>query len=127
MIDHVCLVCGKHFQTEKNSSKYCGRECQAKGYSMLVEQRKAEGYIYKRRCKMCGKAFETTEVRKYYCSPGCKKEGKNGFAREEYKRARVQKELNEIKAKSKLDSIAVAAKKAGISYGRYMARKEGKI
>ena len=75
-------------------------------------------------CAVCGNEFIATRPNAKYCSEECKEEGrrrlckKNDKAKRERKREERKERADDRK---KLDSIEVAAKKAGMSYGLYVA------
>lgn len=71
-----------------------------------------------RNCGVCGKRFEVAAGNQKYCSEACKRES----IRINH---RINRSMKKIKVDSNnLDSVALAATKAGMSYGKYVA-KEG--
>lgn len=65
LIKHICLECGKEFETYSNRSKYCCGAC---------EQRYRRKHLNKitRICQYCGKPFETDKYEHHiYCSSSC--------------------------------------------------------
>ena len=77
-------------------------------------------------CVICGKSFQYQKGKKVTCSIDCKIERNRQYAskrNEELKSTNKQKAP--AKKKNNLCKDAKAARKLGISYGQYMARKEG--
>lgn len=64
--------------------------------------------IHEKRCPVCGKRFDTTNTRTMYCSEQCKK----------------RKAKNPRPKVDKLTETAKEARKLGMSYGAYVARRE---
>lgn len=65
LIKHICIECGKEFETYSNRSKYCCGAC---------EQRYRRKHLNKitRICQYCGKPFETDKYgNSKYCSSTC--------------------------------------------------------
>lgn len=65
LIKHICIECGKEFETYSNRSKYCCGAC---------EQRYRRKHLNKitRICQYCGKPFETDRYgNSKYCSSTC--------------------------------------------------------
>lgn len=65
LIKHICIECGKEFETYSNRSKYCCGAC---------EQRYRRKHLNKitRICQYCGKPFETDKYEHHiYCSSSC--------------------------------------------------------
>lgn len=65
MANHTCPNCNKSFQTDRKSSKYCGRVCQFEGRKVS---------LVKRAClnSECSLAFEASpNSKKKFCSHAC--------------------------------------------------------
>lgn len=65
LIKHICIECGKEFETYSKRSKYCCGAC---------EQRYRRKHLNKitRICQFCGKPFETDKYEHHiYCSSSC--------------------------------------------------------
>ena len=84
-------------------------------------------------CVICGTPFTFPKGKKLTCSPECAKALNNKRARERYQEdtKRKRHDTCAIKMKSRkrkknaLDADIKAANKAGLSYGEYMAKKDG--
>lgn len=79
-------------------------------------------------CVICGKHFEYQKGNKITCSKECMAERQRRYSRE---RDRKRQELNKKKKakpkhKSTLGEDAKEAKNIGMSYGQYIAKKEGR-
>lgn len=76
----------------------------------------------KRNCKHCGTPFEGKYNAQKYCCQECANIGKINShrerQREQRQKARVEKELSRS---TTLADIAVEARNAGMSYGKYVA------
>ena len=70
----ICPECGKHFETDIESKKYCSQECARLGQLKKVHNLKAGKFVpQKRKCKWCNKEFSTTfeNQRQVFCSTEC--------------------------------------------------------
>lgn len=87
-----------------------------------------------RDCKMCGAHFTAENPKARYCSPECSHKGKlkrseesRARRRERYSAARrVERAQAELR-KNALNEIVRRAEAAGMSYGNYVAKAEGRI
>lgn len=84
-----------------------------------------------KKCDICSKEYLATSERRRYCSDPCRKEANRRNIRERNRqRAEKAKEsvLIEVPEKKKkemsLTEMAAAARKAGMTYGQYMAKME---
>lgn len=78
-----------------------------------------------RKCVVCGNKFTATRPNSKYCSDECRDEGRRKLtkANDKAKREREREARKARKNSQKsLVEIAVAAKKAGMNYGEYVAR-----
>lgn len=89
-------------------------------------------------CPFCNKQFSTTRGNKKFCSDACNLKSqiaaRKSVFHETKKVDKADKadkgEKKERKKKRKIDpltEIAIEARNAGMSYGRYVAFKEGRI
>ena len=74
-----------------------------------------------RTCSICGKVFTACSTRHKYCGDDCRKVATKTWERE---RCRREKEARERKKKNArtIGEISAAAKKAGMTYGEYVAK-----
>lgn len=76
-------------------------------------------------CAICGKTFIAGKYNAKYCSVECQDEGRRNHDKKNRKAGQERKK-EERKSKKKrqkaLVDIAVEAKKAGMTYGQYVAR-----
>ena len=78
---------------------------------------------YKKNCTVCGKEFDAYTKNQKFCSPECKKESdriNNQWYRQKQAEER-KKRQEQIKRKKAVADIAAEARKAGMSYGKYVA------
>lgn len=78
-----------------------------------------------RNCVICGKLFVARTVNGKYCSEECQTEGlrrrtRNNWRDNEAKKKEIRK--SKKKRQKELVDIAVEARKAGMSYGQYVAK-----
>lgn len=71
---------------------------------------------------VCGKAFESDCVNAKYCSEGCKLIGRKKANDSKTKRRRTVREARKEEKNQELVDVAVAARKAGMSYGQYVQK-----
>lgn len=70
----ICPECGKHFETDIESKKYCSQDCASSARAKAVHQIKVSKFVpKKRKCKWCGKEFLTTfeNQRQVFCTTEC--------------------------------------------------------
>lgn len=101
-----CIVCGKEFETQYNSSKYCSSECAKVGYNEKRKQKRhkhkaqtegvplseIEGRLYGVRvCARvgCSNEFIPKNFRQKFCSAECAKLYKRNRRTEEFTVNRV--------------------------------------
>lgn len=80
-------------------------------------------------CLVCGKRFMAKRIDQVYCGANCRKIAFKKYRKEwgEETRARERELKAEKMKKPKINSvaeIAVEARKAGMSYGQYVAMKQ---
>lgn len=81
--------------------------------------------IWERKCEVCGRPYVTNKANAKYCGQKCSKEG---IRRVNAENRKIQSENKKAEKKKKKDNqkaivnIAVEAKKAGMSYGQYVAK-----
>lgn len=112
----VCKECGKPFETNHSKKVFCTWECQrafAKVRAREYARNYQREYKMKKKCKFCGQEF-TGGRGKLYCSTECKSKALIRQNRE--KKGNYGAELQRI---------AAEARKAGMSYGQYVAAMEG--
>lgn len=84
----------------------------------------------RRICKECGAEFALTRKDKIYCSQKCCREAHkrmtNDKLKEETTGVRMIKPVHNPVNKNTLEEMAVKARKAGMSYGQYIAQTEYK-
>lgn len=74
LLDEVCAWCGKPFETNRASQKFCCGECRKQSQSTFwahvraEERRKANAG---RSCKVCKTDLNTTDGGRHYCSKTC--------------------------------------------------------
>ena len=96
---------------------------------------------YKRICPICGADFETTSATRKYCCKICSKKGEQvtqAIYRQKrkdefrsYNKVRIDEIINDAREKfvnsSQLAACCALARKYGMSYGHFMAMKEGRL
>lgn len=73
-------------------------------------------------CPMCGKSFPLDRSNRIYCSAECKRASKRAAEAARVRRMRERAE-HKSSVPSPLSVIAREANEAGMTYGRYVARK----
>lgn len=73
-------------------------------------------------CPMCGKTFPLDRSNRIYCSAECKRASKRAAEAARVRRMRERAE-HKTSVPSPLSVIAREANEAGMTYGRYVARK----
>nr|DAN91274.1 MAG TPA: putative cytoplasmic protein [Bacteriophage sp.] len=99
-----CLICNEMFEA-LNGAKFCP-ECRAEGRRICT--RCGAVFIVKGRTRTCNA-----------CNTACMREGKKEYAPRENVERYVPKD------QKMLDEKAAAARKAGLSYGKYVAVQRG--
>lgn len=72
-------------------------------------------------CEICGETFNRNSNNQRYCGEKCKREAKSLYCRD-------KRRLN-AQTKTKNDTLSEVARKAnamGLTYGKYVALKEGR-
>lgn len=75
-----------------------------------------------RRCTVCDKLYIATRANAKYCSATCREKGTTELKAIYRKQQSVDKPKR--KKKQSVTEIAVAARKAGMTYGQYVAKME---
>lgn len=133
---NTCMMCGKEFNSDYKAQKLC-KECLDKfthRYYDYQEYRK-QGHTRRPTCIVCDKTMTSG----FSVCPDCREAWKHIYyeitrpktliqARNRMQRARgkVTKATFESRPRG-LDNDITAARKAGMSYGIYMARKKGLV
>ena len=142
-----CLVCGKEFDTTNTGRrKYCSFEC----YYTRHLADNLQNYSLKKAnitatCPVCGKSFTQRMYTQKFCSDKCRYE--NQLASEAIKREKRGKDYYKSPTNSKKENALsdkqkiakakkaaeiahkqrmqrqIEAKKLGLTYGQYLARK----
>lgn len=73
-------------------------------------------------CPMCGRTFPLDRSNRIYCSAECKKASKRAAEAARVRRMRERAE-HKTSVPSPLSVVAREANEAGMTYGRYVARK----
>lgn len=77
----------------------------------------------KRYCKCCGKPFETIYIAAKYCGESCRVDSQRREKMERQRERRKMEKAEKEKTKSAtIVSIDAEARKAGMSYGQYVAK-----
>ena len=83
--------------------------------------------MHEKECVICKVKFTTNKKIKLCCSEECRNERKRIIAIEYRKKKKAMEELNSDKKEEKpsLDCILKEMPKSGISYGKYIAIRDG--
>ena len=83
--------------------------------------------MYEKECIICKVKFTTNKIIKLCCSEECRKERKRIIAMEYRKKKKAMEELNVEKKEERpsLDCNLKEMHKSGISYGKYIAIRDG--
>lgn len=134
----ICQCCGKEFEQKAHSQKYCSQECY-KTVRAIREKQKREERREKAICVICGKNFKRQGCEKV-CSEECRKVSKKvqerrcgncgkifmpnrehkKFCSEECKKGLKKVEIPNPIKKLNISAVARNARKAGMSYGKYV-------
>lgn len=74
-------------------------------------------------CPLCGSTFVLDGNYRKYCSPKCQRQAEREAAAERKRQARKSEAKPKTAEPSPLSVIAREANEAGMTYGRYVARK----
>jgi predicted nucleic acid-binding Zn ribbon protein len=142
-----CVVCGRSFMPQRSSvQKTCSKECREKREAELVKENLRKRYRGDRTCEQCGKVFFAEGVAKF-CSKACRTA--HNLALQEQRKAEVAEAgLTRPKMKGEkrpvlagkhlaraqgiwvsnmtFEEKAEAARKAGMSYGKWVALQQMK-
>lgn len=122
----TCVICGKKFIGASKSGKYCSSTCKQIGLKRVQAEWREKRKITLKpiKCKACGKKFTPINARSAYCSRSCYENEKRKRACERAKNRR--NEIRKIKINKSnqqmITEIALEARKAGMSYGQYVAK-----
>lgn len=116
-----CEICGERFPVNKNSTVQhclgCRREIQRARRQAEYESIKAQKPHYKQRsCTTCGNLYEPKSAAQKQCET-CRAIQRRPAASDKPRRRTAQS----------IAEIAVQARAAGMSYGKYVAWKEGEV
>lgn len=133
---NTCMMCGKEFNSDYKAQKLC-KECLDKfthRYYDYQEYRK-QGHTRRPTCIVCDRPM----TRGFSTCPDCRAvwkhiyyeimrpktliQARNRMARNRHQQLGLETQLQP----TKLDDDITAARKAGMSYGLYMARKKGLV
>lgn len=91
----ICEHCGKEFETDRNTKRFCTRKC--KEANKQKRRRKGirnDNIEYVRMCTICGVEFTTNHSDKIYCSSKCREKHfyatNKGYYKDYYKQWREQ-------------------------------------
>lgn len=150
-MERKCIICGSLFWAKYSKTALCSDACRAERQRQLSaayiakrrEINKAKGYEEKY-CVVCGKEYKPTSGKQKTCSEECGKIEKSRYQAEWYREGKAKGEHYEKKPKadgehyekkpqaeakktkkktSDLTADAVAARKNGLSYGKYKAKE----
>ena len=127
---NTCMMCGKEFNPDYKAQKLC-KECLdklTKRYWDWNEYRK-QGHTRRPTCIVCDKTMTSG----FSVCPDCREAWKHIY----YEitrpktliqaRNRMARNRHQQLQQTKLDDDITAARKSGMSYGIYMARKKGLV
>jgi len=132
----ICKFCGKPFTTTSNRKIYCSPEC--------CYQIQRKNITYTKTCPICGNIFNTYFKSQKYCSEACRIYRNNNKHKIKQphdadlliatKLTKTSKKKKSDESKKKQAAKATAhklrmqwqleAKKAGISYGQFVAQNK---
>ena len=113
--ERICLTCGTRFKSNNNRKKYCSTECQRK--------RAANKRVRILECPVCWRVM-AVKGNRTYCSTRCKELAKKWGISKKYTHRVPGTE--KFENTSHLEDDNQKAKVLGLSYGMYMALKEGR-
>lgn len=85
----------------------------------------AEKKLYKKTCQHCKQNYETSYDRQKYCCDECRMRAYNKTQSEIFAEGRKTTDsptMRKRKTSASITEIAVAARKAGMTYGQYVAK-----
>lgn len=128
---NTCMMCGKEFNSDYKAQKLC-KECLDKfthRYYDYQEYRK-QGHTRRPTCIVCDRPM----TRGFSTCPDCRATWKKIYYEIMRPQILIQERnrmnkarYNAVSRLQGLDNDITAARKAGLSYGLYMARKKGLI
>ena len=110
----ICTKCGNEFESANSNARYCP-ECSKK---LNVYQNEPREFT----CEICGTKFIRRSTYAKYCDNCLKQAMKNN--RNKCKNNEYFHDVYKgfIRPGSSIDEVAIAAKKAGMSYGKYVQK-----
>lgn len=68
-----CEYCGKQFETNRETKRFCSRRCKEKSKQKRIKQGiRLDNINYSRTCPICNTEFTTVYKDKIYCSDSCR-------------------------------------------------------
>lgn len=117
----VCKECGKEFIPEAHNQLFCTKECRIE-----YNNTKRRGYpagVFEKKCQQCGKLFTTKKFTKSFCSRRCCGIYYNHFTQEHSDELTATEKAKKAKYEATseaLVNVALEAREAGMSYGKYV-------
>ena len=69
----ICEYCGKEFETDRETKRFCCRQCKEKSkQSRKCKGIRLDNIKYTKVCPVCNTEFITTHQDKKYCSDKCR-------------------------------------------------------
>ena len=118
----VHCQCGKKIEAKHSNKKYCDECLKARRVKQVMESQKRKNKVIKLICPVCKTEFIYSRDHKSYCSEECREKAK-------YDKKYISEKITAKKemALSDFSKNLIAARQAGLSYGKYMASKHGMI
>lgn len=122
----TCRYCGKEYISKRSFGLYCSTECKNRARYELIQESQ-NGLSRQATCPVCGKTFLKSGEHRKYCSSECQLIGSDKIKIKELRSCRQmkKKEKKRPQPDMTLEEAAVAARKAGMSYGKWMALHGG--
>ena len=95
MLEKICVICGKEFQTHIANKITCSSECSSKRAKNL-KQARCGVKTHEKTCVICGKEFQTNQPTKKTCSPECRYQYNLNFMRENRRKKHETKTYEKI-------------------------------
>jgi endogenous inhibitor of DNA gyrase (YacG/DUF329 family) len=74
MLQKVCALCGKPFESHAKKAKFCSRNCKRKYYAAYGEQKEPKEFLTLT-CPVCGLEFKQNSHKQVFCSKACYQAG----------------------------------------------------
>lgn len=113
-LTRICEVCGEKFESVRSDRRFCSPKC-----ARAARRKDPQSGFGEAKCAICGKVYMRKSSNQLYCSPECSKAGRAKVSKESKQR---KKALDRPLMRDSLQDVAVMAARAGMSYGRYVAR-----